>query len=122
LPLERFALLIHEPRILDGDHGLAGEGPEKRYLLIRKRIYFGTSKLDCSDRQSLTQQWNTSYRPVSQPSREGASLGKFVSLRLEVNYMNRPSIDNDAARNTSTRARETKADLVRDRTPVGGCT
>jgi len=97
---------------------LGGEGPETRYLPIRKRINFGTSKLDCSDRLSL-QQWNTSCRPVSKSSREGASLGKFVSLCLEVNYMNRLSIDNGAARNTSTRAPETNADLVRDRTPMG---
>jgi len=110
------------PRVLDRDDGLGGEGPEKCYLLIRKRINFSTSKLDCSDRHSLTQQWNTSCRPVSEPFREGASLGKFVSLRLEVNYMNRLSIDNGAARNTSTRAWETNADLVRDRTPVVGYT
>jgi hypothetical protein len=101
---------------------LSGQGPEKRYLLIRKWINFGTSKLDHSDRHSLTQQWNTSSRPVSEPFREGASLGKFVSLRLEVKYMNRLSIDNGTARNTSTCARESKAALVLERTPVGGQT
>src|SRR6516162_7527048 len=122
LSVQRFLLLGQQPRVLDGDDRLVGEGPEKRYLLIRKRINFGASKLDCSDRHSLTQQWNTCCRPVSQSSREGASFGKFVSLRLQVNYMNRLSIDNGAARNTSTRARETNADLVRDRTPVGGWT
>ena len=120
MSVQRFLLLGQQPRVLDGDDSLRGEGPKKRYLLIRKRVNFGTSKLDCSDSHSLTQQWNISCRPVSEPSREGASFGKFVSLRLEVNDMNRLSIDNGAARNTSTRARETNAELVRDRTPVGG--
>ena len=112
--------LFEQARVFDRDDGLVGEGPEKRYLLICKRINFDTPKLDCSDRHSLTQQWNTRCRPVSKSSRERASLGKFVSLCLEVNYMNRLPIDDGAARNASTRAWEAKAALVRDRTPVGG--
>jgi hypothetical protein len=60
---------------------------------------------------SLTQQWNPSRRPVSQPPREGASFGKFVGLRLEVNYMKWLPINNGAACNSSARARETNADL-----------
>ena len=103
-----------------GDELMTLSTSEKRQLLIRERIYFSSSKLDCSDRHSLTQEWNTSCRPVSKPSREGASFGKFVSLRLEVNYMNRLSIDNGAARNTSTRARETDAEIGRNWTLVGG--
>src|SRR6516162_1981069 len=122
LSVQRFLLLGQQPRVLDGDDSLRGEGPKKRYLLIRKRINFGTSKHDCSDSHSLTQQWNASCRPVSKLSREGASFGKFVSLRLEVNYMNRLSIDHGTATNTSTRARVMITDLLRDRTPVGGCT
>jgi len=57
--------LIKQPRVLDGDDGLGGESPEKRYLLIRKRINFGTSNLECSDRNSLSQQWNASCRPMA---------------------------------------------------------
>jgi hypothetical protein len=47
------AQLVQQPRVLDSDHGLVGEGPKKRNLLIRKRINFGTSKLNCSDRHSV---------------------------------------------------------------------
>src|SRR5262249_28163489 len=113
---------IQQPRILNGDDGLGGEGPEKRYLLIRKRSNFGTSKLECSDRHSLSQQWNTGDRPVSEPPRQGASFGKVLDLRLEVNYMNGLPLENGAARNTSTRARETKTLRVWDCAPVGGFT
>jgi hypothetical protein len=59
---------------------------------------------------------------MSQPSREGVSFGKFLRLRLEINYMNRFPIENRAACNLPTHARETNADLLRDRTPVGGYT
>src|SRR6516225_10306644 len=102
---------IEQPRILDSDHGLIRECPEKHHLLIRKRISFGPSKLECSNRHSLTQQWNARCRPVSQPPRQGTSLGKVLGLCLEVNYMNRLLIENRAACNTSARARETKADF-----------
>jgi hypothetical protein len=108
LLLKRFAQFVQQPRILNGDNGLVSKDPEKRNLLIRKRINFGTSKLECSDRHSLMQQWDTSDRPMSEPPRHGASFGKLLGLRLEVNYMNGLPLENDAACNTSTCARETK--------------
>jgi hypothetical protein len=41
---------------------------------------------------------------------------------LEVDYVDRPPLENDAACNTPTRARETKADFYRNHPPVGGRT
>jgi hypothetical protein len=111
---------IKQPRVLNGDDGLIGEGPEKRNLLIRKRINFGSSKRDCSDRHSLTQEWNASCRPMSKPSCESTSFGEFLDLCLEVDYMNGLPIDNGTAIDAPTRARETNANLLGDRTPVGG--
>jgi hypothetical protein len=57
---------------------------------------------------------------MSEPSREGVSFGKFLRLRLEINYMHRSSLENRATRNLATNARETNADFLRNRTPVGG--
>src|SRR5690348_3144465 len=59
---------------------------------------------------------------MSQPSREGTSFGKFFRLRLEINCVNRFTLENRAAYDLPTHARETDADLLRDRTPVGGYT
>src|SRR6516164_9194765 len=70
------AQFIEQPRVLDGDDRLRGKRLEKRNLLIRKRINLGTSKYNCSDRCPLAEQWNSSNRPMSEPSREGASFGK----------------------------------------------
>jgi hypothetical protein len=58
---------------------------------------------------------------VSEPSSEGASFGKFLGLGLEVSYMNGLPLENDAACNTSARARETKAlSPMSECAPVGG--
>ena len=59
---------------------------------------------------------------MSQPSREGAALGKFLGLRLEINDMNRFPVENRTACNLPAHARETNTGLLRDRTPVGGYT
>src|SRR5262249_24413965 len=58
---------------------------------------------------------------MSEPPRHGASFGKVLGLRLEVNYMNGLPLENDAACNASPRARETKVPAsVWDCAPVGG--
>jgi hypothetical protein len=87
-----------------------------------KRINLRTSKRNCSDRHPLAQQWNTGRRPVPKPLREGASFGKFLRLSLEVDYVERPPLENGAACDMPTRARETYPKVLRNRTPVGGCT
>jgi hypothetical protein len=99
------------PRVLDGDDGLSGKRFEKRNLLIRKRMNFGASKLNCSDRHPCAQQRRAKDRPVSQSLREGASFGKFLRLSLKVSYVDRPSLKNDAACDSPTRARESNADI-----------
>jgi hypothetical protein len=60
LPLQRLGQLaralllgLEQPHVLDRDHRLVGERPQKRNLLIRKRINLGTSKLNCADRHPL---------------------------------------------------------------------
>jgi hypothetical protein len=62
LLLQRFgqlarALLLgfEQPHVLNRDYSLVGERPEKRNLLICKRINFGTSKLNRSDRHPLAE-------------------------------------------------------------------
>jgi hypothetical protein len=111
LLLQRLPQFIEQPRILNGDNGLGGKRFEKRNLLIRKWFNLGTSKHNCSDRHPLAQQRRAKDRPVSQPLRERASFGKFLRLSLEINYMDRPSLENDAACDSPTRARETNADI-----------
>src|SRR5262249_7959240 len=90
-------------------------------ITARRGKCIESSMVECSDHHPLTQQWNTSDRSVSELPRQGASFGKVLGLRLEVNYMNGLPLENDAACNSSTRARETKAPSpVWEGAPVGG--
>ena len=59
---------------------------------------------------------------MPQPFREGAAFGKFVRLSLEVNYVDRLSVENGTACDTPTRARKPNADFLRNRAPVSGRT
>jgi hypothetical protein len=59
---------------------------------------------------------------VPQPFRKGAAFGKFVRLSLEVNYVDRLPVEDGAACDAPTRAREPSADFLRNRTPVSGRT
>ena len=97
LLLQRFPQLVQQARVLDGDDGLGSESLEKRDLLIGERINFGTSKLNCSDRHPLAEQWNTGRRPVPKPFRERASFGIFLRLSLEVDYVDSPTLENRPA-------------------------
>ena len=65
LLLQRLSRFIEHPRIFDCDHSLVGEGLEQRDLLVGKRINFGTSKLNRSDRYPLAQHWNAKDRSVT---------------------------------------------------------
>src|SRR5262249_16358044 len=119
LLLQRLAQLVEQARVLDRDRRLISEGLEQRDLLVGKRINFGTAKLNCSDRQPLAKQWNTGRRPVPQPFRERASFGIFLRLSLEVDYVDRTTLENCPASAIPTRAQETYTNLLRNRSPGG---
>src|SRR5215469_3924661 len=57
---------------------------------------------------------------MPESSRESVSLGKFLRLRLEINYMHRSSLENRAPRNLATNARETNANFLPNCAPMGG--
>src|SRR5262249_56050322 len=77
------------------------------------RINLGTAKLNRSDGHPLAQERSTKRRPVTQPFREGAPLGKLHYLSLEVNHMDRLLFENGAASDTPTGARHSVADFLR---------
>jgi len=109
---------LRQAGILDCDDGLVGEGPEKGNLLIRKRINFGTSKLDCSDRHPLAQQWTPNVVRCPNASRK-RFLREIPPPQPEVEYVNRLALKNGAACHMPARTREADTDVLRDRTPVG---
>ena len=47
---------LEQPHVLDGDHGLVGEGFEKRDLFVRERTDLRSPNANHPDRNSLPQQ------------------------------------------------------------------
>ena len=56
LPLQRFPGLVEQPRVLDCDHRLIGEGRQQIDLLVIERTHFGTAQQDRADALVATQQ------------------------------------------------------------------
>ena len=49
LPLQRLPGLVEQPRVLDCDHRLVGEGRQQIDLLVIERTHFGTAQQDRAD-------------------------------------------------------------------------
>src|SRR5262249_56109678 len=119
LVVKGFAQVVEQAGVLDRNHCLVGKGLEQRDLLVGKWINLGTAKLNRSDGHPLAQERNTKRRPVTQPFREGAPLGKLNCLSLEVNHMDRLPFENGAASDAATNARNSMADGLRNQAAVG---
>src|SRR4030095_611872 len=48
---------VKQPHVLDGDHGLVGEGIKKGDLLVREGTDLCAANHNCPDWKTLTQQW-----------------------------------------------------------------
>ena len=68
LLLQRFAQLVEQPRILDGDDGLGGEVLDQLNLLVGERLDLIAGRYEDADRRSFSQQRDTKIvrRPPSQ--------------------------------------------------------
>ena len=56
LLLQRFAQLVEQPRILDGDHGLIGKGLEQSDLSLREELRLAAAECDRANRDTLSHQ------------------------------------------------------------------
>ena len=58
-------LRLEQPRVLDGDHGLVGEGLEELDLPVGEESRLGTRHEDCSDDLPLADHWHTKAAAVT---------------------------------------------------------
>jgi hypothetical protein len=65
LPLQRFAKLVEQPRIFDGDDGLIGEGRHQLDLLIGKWIGLVAGQSEDANNRSAPHQRHAKHSPVS---------------------------------------------------------
>ena len=75
LLLERFAQLIEQPRVLDGNDGLVCEGLDQLDLLVGERLYNRSPDEDHPQDISLPQEWGSERRSVA---------GNLLVLKIDV--------------------------------------
>ncbi len=68
---------LEQPHVLDGDHGLVGEGFKELDLLIGKRTNFRSADDDRTDGNTLAQQWCGKNGPSSRNCLRGSDFGKL---------------------------------------------
>jgi hypothetical protein len=56
LLLKRFAQLVEQPRVLDGDHGLIGKGLEQSDLSLREELGLSAAECDRANRDTFSHQ------------------------------------------------------------------
>ena len=98
LPLPCLLGLVEQAHVLDGNHGLIGEGLQKRDLLVREWSRFSAADTDYADRISLAHQGNG--QGAAEPSR--SSSGTNDIIRVLENVGDR---DNAPSQNRSGRRR-----------------
>ena len=75
--------LGEQARVLDGDHGLVGEGPEDRDLFHAEGARLSASHIDDSDRSALAQQRYRHHAPEPARARHVANaVEALIRLRI----------------------------------------
>src|SRR5262249_11110251 len=91
---QRFAQLVKDSRILDGDDGLAGEGLEHRKLLVRKRPRVNATDTDSADCGIAPHHREDCRGPVSARKKISAA-GRKRGWRLpSIRQIDKPAIEN----------------------------
>ena len=98
LLLQQFPQLVEEPRVLDGDDGLIGEGLEQGDLSLGEELDLGAAQRDRADRDAFPHQGHAKDGVDTPASRVCAAFGKFVDLGLHISKMNGPPVEDGSAR------------------------
>ena len=85
--------LLEQPRVLDGDDGLVGEGLEQIDLSVGEGASLGSPDYDHTDRFTRKDQWDSHCGPEAKASGAVATLW-ILSLALQVAHMDSLPIEN----------------------------
>src|SRR6266436_7903061 len=97
LPLQRFLRFVEQPRVLNCDHRLIGEGVQQGNLFVAERVHLEATQRDRSDAFALAQQWNAENRAVALLGECLAGLRELIAFGGEqIVYMHWHSVDNRA--------------------------
>src|SRR5262249_32728591 len=97
LLFEGLLRLVEQADVLDGDDRLVGEGLKQCNLSLCKELGFGASNSDSTNGDGFPQERTAENGPVAEAARAGTGLRVFLSLRRQVQNVNRPSLDDATA-------------------------
>src|SRR5262249_19694942 len=69
LLLQRFAELVQQARVLDGDDRLGGEGLDERYLFVAEYFRLKVRYTDCADDPVVANHWSENGRTEAKLAR-----------------------------------------------------
>ncbi len=84
---------LEQPRVLDGDHRLVGEGGEEIDLFVAERSPLLTADDERADCLVLAHQRHGKNGPVAETRRHGVTGGKFVRCVQQVVHVDRLAVD-----------------------------
>jgi hypothetical protein len=84
--------LREQAHVLDGDHGLVGEGLEKCDLLVGEGSHLHPANGDHAGGHAFSHQRDAQRRAVSQLPGDLVALGKLIRLGLQVGDMDDPAL------------------------------
>jgi hypothetical protein len=88
--------LVEQPRVLDRNHCLVGEGGHQRDLLAGEWPHLGAAYPDNTQGFALPQQGNAQASPETEPDRHRAADGELGGVGLKIVDMDRLTIDERA--------------------------
>ena len=95
--LQRVAQLGEQPHVLDGDHGLGGEGLEQLDLLRREGAGLDLAQDHCADGSAFALQWCSDSGAEAVPCCEPAGSHELGRIeRLDIRQVACPGIDDGA--------------------------
>src|SRR6516164_9391752 len=77
-------LRLEQSRVLDGDHGLGGEGFYKFDLLVAEGPDLSTTNQDGTDSLALSYKWDCHSRAVTHAQGHLGTIRKLLGGRLEI--------------------------------------
>src|SRR5215467_444164 len=117
LPCSRL-LGFEQPRVLDGDDGLVGEGFEKLYLSIGKWAHLTAAECNCPDCFASADKGGDQYCVEAKPPGDRTDLWIFVRLRLQIGEVNCLSVEDCTPHDTATRQGHSASPTDRGNVPV----
>src|SRR5262249_58947539 len=80
LLLQRFAQLVEQTGVLDGDHGLGGKVRHQLDMLACERPDLLAIDVDCADQLIVLKHWHGDYRPIASE----VDGGDYIWITLDV--------------------------------------